>query len=167
MSVSGASKGDMTADDVMLLDSEGKPLDDRKPSAEALLHLVLYRVRQTANAVLHTHSATGVTLTRAMKEATLITFDSHEILKAFPGITTHDTRVAIPIFDNTQDMQALAVHVGTVLRPSPQTPAFLIRGHGLYSWGTTMAEARRVIEATEFLLECEYKTLCLNAGKAA
>ena len=32
---------------------------------------------------------------------------------------------------------------------------YLIDGHGLYAWGRDMAEARRHLEAFEFLLGCE------------
>jgi len=32
---------------------------------------------------------------------------------------------------------------------------YLIDGHGLYAWGRDMPEARRHLEAFEFLLHCE------------
>ncbi|MET1163044.1 MAG: class II aldolase/adducin family protein, partial [Pseudoxanthomonas sp.] len=32
---------------------------------------------------------------------------------------------------------------------------YLIDGHGLYAWGRDMAEARRHLEAFEFLFHCE------------
>ena len=32
---------------------------------------------------------------------------------------------------------------------------YLIDGHGLYAWGRNMAEARRHLEAFEFLFHCE------------
>ena len=32
---------------------------------------------------------------------------------------------------------------------------FLIQKHGLYTWGDSLADARRHLEAIEFLMECE------------
>jgi methylthioribulose-1-phosphate dehydratase len=32
---------------------------------------------------------------------------------------------------------------------------YLIEGHGLYAWGRDMAEARRHLDAFEFLINCE------------
>jgi methylthioribulose-1-phosphate dehydratase len=32
---------------------------------------------------------------------------------------------------------------------------YLIAGHGLYAWGRDLAEARRHLEAFEFMLACE------------
>ena len=40
---------------------------------------------------------------------------------------------------------------------------YLIDGHGLYAWGRDMAEARRHIEAFEFLLACELDLRRLRA----
>ena len=39
---------------------------------------------------------------------------------------------------------------------------YLIEGHGLYAWGLGMGEARRHLEAFEFLLACELDLLNLR-----
>ena len=39
---------------------------------------------------------------------------------------------------------------------------FLLAGHGLYTWGKTIAEAKRHIEVLEFLFEVVYKAECLK-----
>lgn len=102
----------------------------------------------------------GVVLSRALHDAHEIVFDGYELLKIFPGVDTHEARVAIPLVDNSQDMAAMA----EILRPllvaqTPIVPAFYIRGHGLYAWGRTIAEAEHVTEAVEYLLACEWETL--------
>ena len=44
----------------------------------------------------------------------------------------------------------------------PDVHGYLIAGHGLYTWGRTVDDALRHVEAFEFLFECEWKTLCLG-----
>ena len=40
-----------------------------------------------------------------------------------------------------------------LLLTDPRAHAFLLRGHGLYTWGETIADAERHVEIIEFLLE--------------
>ena len=40
-----------------------------------------------------------------------------------------------------------------VLREHPDAHAFLLRRHGLYTWGDTLADAERHVEIAEFLFE--------------
>jgi methylthioribulose-1-phosphate dehydratase len=153
MTVSGFEKGELTPDAIMTVDAEGKPLDNRRPSAEMLLHIGIYAASPETNAILHTHSKGATVFTKRHKDLKAIRLADYELLKIFPHIDTHDTYVDLPIFDNTQDMKALRADVDPVLANG--IPAYLIRGHGLYGWGRTMAEARSVVEATEFMLACE------------
>jgi methylthioribulose-1-phosphate dehydratase len=39
------------------------------------------------------------------------------------------------------------------MKQSPAIHGFLLRGHGLYTWGDDLAQARRHVEILEFLLE--------------
>jgi len=146
ITVSGAHKGRLTPADIMVLDSG----DPRRPSAETALHRAIYRAVPETGSVLHSHAATSVALGRASGDAWVI--EGHELLKALPGVATHDARIAVPIVENSQDMAeidaAIMPRLGSV-------PAYMIRGHGLYGWGRDVAEAERVIEALEWLAECE------------
>ncbi len=155
ITVSGAHKGQLRPDQIMRADLSGLPLEDKKPSAETLLHCQLYKMYPDVNAILHTHSVACTVLTRVLSNADVLTLEGYEMLKAYRGVETHDTSVALPIFNNTQDMVALSQEVDQVLHNHPNTPAYLIRNHGIYGWGRDMGEAERVIEATEMLLSCE------------
>lgn len=166
ITVSGAHKGRLTSDHVMRVASDGRSLDGKKPSAETLLHCLVYDVDPTAGAVLHTHSIAGTVLSRALAGADTILFSGYELLKIYPGIATHETSVSLPLVDNSQDMPALAAQLRPLLaQQAPLIPAFYIRGHGLYAWGRTLDEAEHVVEATEFLLACELETLKLEGIK--
>jgi methylthioribulose-1-phosphate dehydratase len=164
VTVSGRHKGRLGPDDVMVVNADGVALEDKKPSAETGLHTQLYRRYPRVNAILHVHTVPVVTLTRHLPRANEIVLRDYEMLKAFPGITTHEAVVAIPIFENSQDIPALSREVERRLRDEP---AYLIRGHGAYAWGKDMDEAERVIEALEHLLSCEIEALRLRNGVPA
>jgi methylthioribulose-1-phosphate dehydratase len=167
VTVSGRHKGRLTPDDVMVVNADGVALEDKKPSAETGLHTQLYRRYPHVNAILHVHTVPVVTLTRHLRTATEIELRDYEMLKAFPGITTHETVVGIPVFENSQDIGALSQEVTRRLQDGARTPAYLIRGHGAYGWGKDMDEAERVIEALEHLLSCEIEALRLGNGVKA
>jgi methylthioribulose-1-phosphate dehydratase len=164
ITVSGRHKGRMDENDIMIVDQDGKPLVDKKPSAETLLHTHLYKRYPHINAVLHTHSVPGVALTRFLPRNDNLVLEGYEMLKAFPGITTHETRIDLPVFGNTQDMEKLASEVYAKFKD--HTPAYLIRDHGIYVWGRDMEEAERVVEALEHLLQCEIEMAKLKGAVA-
>jgi methylthioribulose-1-phosphate dehydratase len=166
ITVSGRHKGRLGPADVMVVDIDGVALEGQRPSAETALHTALYRLYPQVNAVLHVHSVAAVTLTRALPTAREIVLEGYEMLKAFPGISTHSSAVSIPIFENSQDIPALAAAVARRLEAGPAVPAYLIRGHGAYGWGRDMEEAERIIEALEHLLLCELEALRLAGGRA-
>ncbi|URM27391.1 methylthioribulose 1-phosphate dehydratase [Pseudomonas frederiksbergensis] len=166
LTVSGKHKGQLGIDDVLATDLSGNSLEPgKKPSAETLLHTQLYSWRPEIGAVLHTHSVSATVLSRLTPED-FIEFEDYELQKAFSGVSTHESRVRVPIFDNDQDIARLAAKVQPWLDAHPDCVGYLIRGHGLYTWGARMSDALRQIEAFEFLFECELKTRSLSNHKA-
>ncbi len=158
ITVSGAHKGRLGPDQVMRVSGEGVALDGKKPSAETLLHCLVYAVDAQAGAVLHTHSVAGTVLSKTLAGRDAIELSGYELLKIFPGIDTHETGVAIPLIDNDQDMMRMAGLLRPLLeKQTPLLPAFYIRGHGLYAWGRSMEMAEYLVEACEFLLQCEWE----------
>jgi len=158
LTVSGKHKGQLGVDDVLATDLSGNSLEPgKKPSAETLLHTQLYRWCPQIGAVLHTHSVNATVLSRLTPGA-VIEFEDYELQKAFSGVSSHESRVQVPIFDNDQDIARLAAKVQPWLEAYPECVGYLIRGHGLYTWGARMSDALRQIEAFEFLFECELKT---------
>lgn len=159
---SGGHKGFLGPEGVIRVDANGLPLraGDR-PSAETGLHCGIYRRFPAAGAVLHGHSVAVTMLSRTGGDA--IPLAGYELLKAFPGLPTHDAAIALPVFDNDQDIPRLQRAVESrwdALAEVP--PGYLIRGHGIYVWGADMPEALLRLEALEFMLACE-----LEARRAA
>lgn len=156
ITVSGAHKGELTAERIMRVDLQGRPLEDKRPSAETLLHVQLYRRDAAVQAVFHTHSVASTVLSRLSADELVLT--ELEVMKAFAGIDTHETTLRIPVFPNDQDMTRLAARVAGWLDGHTAVPGYLIAGHGLYTWGCSAAEAMRHLEAFEFLFQCELET---------
>jgi methylthioribulose-1-phosphate dehydratase len=159
---SGINKGALLEEDIVMVNLQGKEVKNLglKPSAETLLHCTIYRVISKANAVLHTHSVFSTLLSSTTKDK--IVFQDYEMLKALRDVSTHKHKEIVPIFPNDQDMKKLSSSAETYLSKKPESHAFLIHGHGLYTWGQDFSEAKRHAEAFEFLLECEYRKRSLQ-----
>lgn len=155
ITVSGRDKGRLTASDIMVVDMDGNPVATTcSSSAETLLHTQLYKRYADIGCVLHTHSRNQTVASRLYAGAGHVHLEDYELLKAFAGNTTHDTVVDLPVLANTQQLGTLAAQVDALLDQRSMW-GYLIDGHGLYAWGSDMAEARRHLDAFEFLLGCE------------
>ncbi|WP_018973689.1 methylthioribulose 1-phosphate dehydratase [Rudaea cellulosilytica] len=156
ITISGRDKGALTADDIMVVDRDGKAVGTAaRPSAETLLHTQIYARFPEANAVLHTHSRTQTVASRLYSKEGVIRFEGYELQKAIAGHTTHESQLDLPVFPNTQQMPELVAKVDTWIDAGKPLYGYLIDGHGIYTWGRDMAETERHIEAFEFLLNCE------------
>ena len=161
---SGCHKGQLTVADFMPLDLDGRsPEAGARPSAEAGLHCMLYRRDAGTGAVLHTHSVAATVLSMVLADEESVTLRDYELLKGFAGIATHAIACELPVVANDQDIDALAARVVERLPEQGGLPAFLIRGHGAYVWGSTIAECTRHVEALEFILECELHRMRLKS----
>ncbi|MES2176712.1 MAG: methylthioribulose 1-phosphate dehydratase [Gemmatimonadota bacterium] len=164
ISASSIAKGTMRDADVLEVDDRGVPSGPGAgaPSAETLLHVEIAR-RCSAGAVLHTHSVWATILSGLAAHSEGIAIEGFEMLKGLAGVRTHEHREWIPVVDNDQDMTRLAPVVGAVLERNPGVHAFLLRRHGMYTWGATLAEAERHVEILEFLLEATGRSMMLGS----
>ncbi|HEY1722145.1 MAG TPA: methylthioribulose 1-phosphate dehydratase [Magnetospirillaceae bacterium] len=153
ITATGTDKGALCEEDVIVVG-----LDDAKhprASAEAPLHYAIYRALPDVGAVLHVHSLNATLASLRLAENGKIVLKSLELLKAFSGIKTHDTSIVVPVFTNTQDIDALADEVVTATLGRPGVYGFLLEGHGIYAWGRTPAEAWRHLEAFDYLFNLQ------------
>ncbi len=161
ITASSLPKGALRASDILECDEHGRAVTARrakgKPSAETLLHVEIAR-RRGAGAVLHTHSVWSTMLSDAWAPAAgrddaSIAIEGYEMLKGLAGVVSHEHRELVPVVENDQDMRRLAARVGDVLERHPAAHAFVLRRHGLYTWGDTLDDAERHVEILEFLFE--------------
>lgn len=157
VTASGKDKGQLRKDDFVLVDGEGNPVHAHSPksSAETLLHCIAAQ-NENVGAVLHTHSVWSTILSERFWPHGGILIESFEMLKGLSGVTTHQHAEWLPIFENTQEIPMLAQKVKAAMADTerPLTHGYLIRRHGIYTWGKDLDEAFRQIEIIEFLLEC-------------
>ncbi len=156
VTTSGLDKSTLTPDGLLEVDMEGRVLGGSlRPSAETALHLALYRARVEASAILHVHTVWNTLLSGIHEGAGQVAISGHELLKGLKGVTTHEHVERVPILANSQNFAVLAAEFADALRDYPEAHGVLLSRHGLYTWGESVAEARRHLEALEFLFEVE------------
>jgi methylthioribulose-1-phosphate dehydratase len=149
---SGVDKGLLSEDQIVEIDEHGTVVaGSGRPSAEASLHLTIARARG-AGAVLHTHSIWSTIFSDTATDGGVV-IEGYEMLKGLGGVQTHEHREWLPVLANTQDWAAAVPQVEAVLAERPEAHGFLIRRHGLYTWGRDLADAKRQVEILEFLFE--------------
>jgi methylthioribulose-1-phosphate dehydratase len=149
----GLDKGSLSPEQFLEMDEAANVVHgDGRPSAEALLHLAIVR-GVSAGAVLHTHSIWSTVLSGSHASQGGIALEGYEMLKGLEGVRTHKHREWLPILENSQDMIELGERASITLRESPGIHGFLLREHGLYTWGAGLQEAKRHVEILEFLME--------------
>ena len=164
VTASGKDKGRLTRGDFVRIAASGKPVAEGQPksSAETLLHIVAAG-QPDVGAVLHTHSVWSTLLSDLFAGEGGFEIGGYEMLKGLEGVKTHEHTSWLEIFDNTQDIPVLAEQVRERLADAsdPLQHGYLIRKHGLYTWGRDLDEARRHVEIFEFLFECVARRMIL------
>jgi methylthioribulose-1-phosphate dehydratase len=152
---SGVDKRRLTPADLMLVGTAGEPVpgETGKASAEAALHSRIVESTGAAS-VLHVHSVANTLLSEHFADQGGFTIAGYEMLKGLQGVATHEAAVFVPVLANSQDIPRLAVEVAALLAEHSGLHGFLLAGHGLYTWGSSLAEAKRHVEIYEFLFEC-------------
>lgn len=156
VSRSGVDKSLFQPEDFITVNAEGLAtgqFEGIRPSAETLIHCVLYELFPETKVILHSHSVYPV-LMSVVKDHEII-FEGYEVQKGFDGQVTHENEVSVPVFENTQDMsefrETLKEHVSRIRHHS-----FIMRKHGTYAWGKDLFEAKRHLETLEYLCQCEW-----------
>ena len=153
ITATGVDKGALAARQVVQIDSNKKVVEGSlRPSDEAVLHLAVVRLCD-AGSVLHTHSVWSTLLSDAYADQGGFWIEGYEMLKGLAQVRTHEHREWLPILENSQDLPALEREIETILRLHPNAHGFLLRRHGLYTWGHDLAQAKRHVEILEFLVE--------------
>ena len=164
VTASGMDKGRLRRNDFVHVGADGRPTSENQPrsSAETMLHVVLAEIPGTG-CILHTHSIWGTLLSDYFYGDRGFEIQGYEMLKGLEGVSTHQHRQWVPVFDNTQDIPKLAGQVREALQEdtNPLRHGFLIRNHGLYTWGHDVFSARRHVEIFEFLFECVARKMSL------
>lgn len=165
VTASGKDKSVHTPEDYLFVDQEGRPCEATglKPSAETLIHCEIYR-KTGCGAIFHVHTIDNNLISEWYGEQGYVPAQSIELIKAF-NIWDEDASIRIPILPNYADIPKIAELVPDALNPA--IPGILLRNHGIYAWGQNAFEAKRHLEAFEFIFEYTYRRLLLNAAQAS
>ena len=156
VTASGLDKGTLTREGLLEVNAEGRVVSGAgRPSAETGLHLVLYKARPNAGAILHVHTVWNTLVSGIHADAEQVALRGYELLKGLSGVATHEHVERVPILRNSQNYAELTAQLADALKEFPLTHGVLLSRHGLYTWGESVAEARRHLEALEFLFEVE------------
>jgi len=156
ITVSGRDKSQLKSEDLMRVDLRGRALDaGLKSSAETALHTQLYRELGEIGCVLHTHSLAQTVASKFFAAVGGIHLRDYELLKGLRGHQTHEEEVVLPVVRNSQDMNEITDAIEAWIKPQPRCPGYLIEGHGIYTWGRDVHEAKRHLDVFEFLLQAE------------
>lgn len=160
---SGKDKGTVTHEDVIFVDKDAKPVEKTrlKPSAETKIHSQIYQ-KTDAGCVVHIHTVNNNFISSLYFEEGKVKLKDMEMIKAL-DIWKEDAEVEIPIIENFFDLNKLAEEAGKAI--NPEVPGILIKNHGIYSWGRNEFEAKRHIEAFEFMFELMKNMILLEGRK--
>lgn len=158
VSESGIDKAHFSIDNFLPVHLKTKKVSDdaqytnRKSSDETAIHLAIIQ-EMNVGCVLHSHFLESLIFARRCPDVSYLTLTGFEMIKAFKGVTTHEEKVIIPVFDNSQDIEALALKIPLALKNSQHCYGLMLRDHGLYVWGKTVSDAKRHLEAFEYLFK--------------
>ncbi|NGQ95229.1 methylthioribulose 1-phosphate dehydratase [Brevibacillus sp. SYP-B805] len=161
VTASGKDKTKLTPEDYLIVDGDAKPVEPTalKPSAETLIHAVVYKRIPQAGACFHVHTLGNNLISELYFGQRAFTIQGQELIKGL-GIWEENARISVPIVENYADIPKLADAIGKVI--TPEIPGVLIRNHGIYAWGANDFEAKRHLESFEFLFEYHLRWLQLR-----
>jgi methylthioribulose-1-phosphate dehydratase len=164
VTASGKDKRKRTNEDFLLVDAFGNPAESThlKPSAETLLHVEVY-TKTNAGCCLHVHTIDNNVISELYGDRGEVTFTGQEIIKAF-GLWEEDAVVRLPIIKNDAHIPTLAKQFAKHV--NGDAGAVLIRNHGITVWGRDAFEAKKFLEAYEFLFSYHVKWLMLTRQHA-
>lgn len=161
---SGKDKRKHTIEDFLLVNARGEAMEDTHlyPSAETLLHSHVF-TKSSAGCSLHVHTVANNVISELYGDEGVITIRNQELIKAWDKWGEHDS-LSIPIIQNHAHIPTL----GDAFQPhiKEDKGAVLIRNHGITVWGRSGFEAKKLLEACEFLFQYKLTLLSLTSNQS-
>lgn len=160
VTASGKDKTVNTPEDFLLVDERGQAVEEvpMRPSAETLIHCEIYK-HTGCGAIFHVHTVFNNLVSDLYGPDGRIPVEGVELIKAF-NIWEENARIDIPILPNYAEIPRIAELIAG--RIMPRIPGIVLHKHGVCAWGADAFEAKRHLEAFEFLFEYEYRRALLQ-----
>ncbi len=137
---SGASFGDMSDDNIVLVDFNGAPVEGTgKPSREIYTHLEIYRQRPDVTAIFHCHSPWSIACSMTSDAIPPVSLPLEMKLGPIP---------VLDVGDSHADMEVVSA-VTLFLEKNPGIKAFVQRRHGIFSMSADIVKAEHNAELVE------------------
>ncbi len=148
---SGANKGFLEPEDLVLTDRSGRPLGNGRPSSELAMHRLVYDLRPDVRAVVHAHPRAATAFAAAGKP-----LDSCLMTESVCGLGQIPLApLALPstaeVSDSIRDL-------------IPQTSTILLESHGALAYGKDLMEAYNRMEGIEQFAQVQLRVLALGGG---
>ncbi len=165
ITASGKDKTVHTPEDYLFVDQTGKAIENTalKPSAETLIHCEIYRLTG-AGAIFHVHTVFNNVISEYFWDRKSVPVDGVELIKGF-NIWDEEAHIEIPIVSNYAHIPSIVPEVTESINKNKTIPGILLRKHGIYAWGANAFEAKRHLEAFEFIFEYVYRWELLQKNK--
>jgi L-ribulose-5-phosphate 4-epimerase len=162
---SGVPYEKMTADDMVVLDLDGKLLTNKlKPSSDTPTHLYLYRKFPEIGGVVHTHSEWATSWAQA--GMSIPPFGTTHA-DYFYGPVPCSRKLTEQEVNGKYEEETGKVIVETFKGLDPNAvPAILVSGHGPFTWGTSASNAVHNAVVLEEVAKMAHHTLSLKSVKA-
>jgi L-ribulose-5-phosphate 4-epimerase len=158
---SGVSYDKMTADDMVVVDMDGKVLTTKyKPSSDTPTHLVLYREFGTIGGVVHTHSEWATSWAQAGISIPALGTTHADY---FFGPVPCTRKLSEKEVSENYEIETGNVIVETFKGIDPlAVPSVIINGHGPFSWGKNASDAVHNSVVLEEVAKMAHHTLTLR-----
>ncbi|ACJ32913.1 L-ribulose-5-phosphate 4-epimerase [Anoxybacillus flavithermus WK1] len=158
---SGVAYDQMTTDDLVVVDLEGRVVEGkRKPSSDTLTHLVLYSSFPSIGGIVHTHSPWATIWAQAGRGIPALGTTHADYFYGEIPCTRPMTSEEI---QGAYELETGKVITETFRFLDPlQVPGILVHGHGPFAWGKDPADAVHNAVVLEEVAKMAARTYMLN-----
>ena len=158
---SGVSYDDMKADDMVVVDLEGRVVEGTlNPSSDTATHLVLYKSFPRIGGIVHTHSSWATAWAQAGKSIPALGTTHADY---FYGPVPCTRKLTEQETGSSYENETGRVIIETFSHLDPDAvPGVLVNNHGPFSWGKDPHNAVHNAKVMEEVAMMAYHTLQLN-----
>ena len=162
---SGVSYDDMTAEDMVVADLDGKVVEGKlRPSSDTPTHLVLYKAFPDIGGIVHTHSSWATVWAQAGKPIPALGTTHADYFYGSVPCTRKLTQQEI---ESAYEVETGNVIAETFTNLDPDAiPGVLVNSHAPFSWGKTPSDAVHNAKVLEEVAQMAFHTLQINQSAA-
>ena len=150
---SGVGKGRMTPDMLLVTDLDGQVVEgDRHPSSETKMHLMVYRRRPDAGAVVHAHPPVSTAFAVCRRG-----LETPYLAELAAGLGTVPCTPSFAMLSTDEVPESVEPYL-------PDHNAVLLANHGALAWGADLWEAFDRLETVEHTAKIVLNAEALGGG---